>query len=371
MHTTGSTTRDLYHPATFQERGIAVAFTTPMLAGARVRDNGRRGKELVMHNPSGGRGVYVIPLRGVGDHFRPTVHDTLLLRRLETLVTLSPATVRQAVWSIALDGFAGPAARAAAEAVAEADHSQAMMTEFHLLAALVEQVEPSGEPMTDAGVQVVDLRRRGRGALTRFSRSFGRSGYDLGKALSDLAVLLAPVGAGPTASRARLALLLERVRQTRDDILDTFTRIDSNAGGTLGKAIVASADTMLSCASTTLATARALAADPITLLVRWFANRPEVLATVGRPEWFLDGWEQISLLWRAGADRHARLAALFEMAQIIPLLPREAMQWSPMPLAPASLTPNIHVASHKDDWRTGSSALLLIDRNERMRAMSL
>lgn len=342
-----------------------------MLAGARVRNAERRGKDLVMHNPSGGRGVYVIPLRGVREHFRPTVHDSVLLARVDAPATVTPSSARHAAWSVALDGFAGPAAKAAAETVTESDRTQAMMTEFHILAALVEQVEPCGERVADLSVQAADLRDRGRGVLTRLSRSFGRSGHDLGKALSELATVLAPVGAGPNAARARIPVLIDRVRQTRDDILDTFTRIDSSAGGSLGRSIVTSADIALSCASATLAAARALTTDPIALLVRWFTNRPDVTVIAERAEWFLDGWEQISLLWQAGADSHARLAALFEMAQIIPVLPSEAMQWSPMPLPAAALAPNIHVASHNDDWRTGSSAVLLIHRNERMRAMSL
>src|SRR4051794_34879392 len=110
-----------YHPATFQDRGAAVAFTTPMLAGSRVRDNPRRGKELVIHNPSGRRGVYVLPLPGVRDQYRPTVHDVVLLQRIGELRTIDPATIRKAALGVAREGFAGPEARMAAEAVTEAD----------------------------------------------------------------------------------------------------------------------------------------------------------------------------------------------------------------------------------------------------------
>ena len=43
------------------ERGASVPFTTPMLSGARVRPADRIGLELLMPNPSGGRGTYIVP----------------------------------------------------------------------------------------------------------------------------------------------------------------------------------------------------------------------------------------------------------------------------------------------------------------------
>src|ERR1700712_5461419 len=49
-----------YHPTTFLERGVAVPFTTPMLAGTRARPAEKQGLELVIPNPSGGRGVYIM-----------------------------------------------------------------------------------------------------------------------------------------------------------------------------------------------------------------------------------------------------------------------------------------------------------------------
>ena len=49
-------------PRTFLEWGVAVPFTTPLLSSGRVRP-GRRGRpEMLMANPSGGRGLYVFDL---------------------------------------------------------------------------------------------------------------------------------------------------------------------------------------------------------------------------------------------------------------------------------------------------------------------
>ena len=50
-----------HQSATFGERGVSVPFTTPALAGARVRRDARHGLALLVPNPSGGRGIYVLP----------------------------------------------------------------------------------------------------------------------------------------------------------------------------------------------------------------------------------------------------------------------------------------------------------------------
>ncbi|MBU6498939.1 MAG: hypothetical protein KGQ40_10460, partial [Rhodospirillales bacterium] len=52
-------------PSTFLERGVAVPFTTPQLAGARARPGTRVPLELVVPNPSGGRGHYILPWDGL------------------------------------------------------------------------------------------------------------------------------------------------------------------------------------------------------------------------------------------------------------------------------------------------------------------
>ena len=51
-----------YEPATFLDRGVTVPFTTPMLMGARARPReDREGLEVIIANPSGTSGVYILP----------------------------------------------------------------------------------------------------------------------------------------------------------------------------------------------------------------------------------------------------------------------------------------------------------------------
>jgi hypothetical protein len=271
------------------------------------------------------------------------VHDIVLLNQLEESGRVSPSVVRDATWAVAREGYAGPLARTAAE---------------------------GGERYNSIGLHA-DMLRRGRSVLVRLGRSFGRSGSELGNALSVLAVAFAPVGVVPAEPNGRIIRLLYRLERTRDDIVEAINGGRCGSGTELASAIVAAASVVIPCAHAAIAAAHALVADPLLLLSRWFARRQEVEATATRAEWFLDGWEQIGLLWQSSFDNKARLGALLEMAQIIPSLPHEAIAWSPTPLPTSALTPNVRVASRHDDWRSGQSAIALIDRNERMRAMSL
>lgn len=101
---------------TFRERGVSVPFTTPFLFGARLRggEDGR-ARELVVANPYGGAGVYVLPASNVKNVCSPTVHDRLLLERLDAETDLSPCSVRRLAFALGVEGYAGRLVRRAME----------------------------------------------------------------------------------------------------------------------------------------------------------------------------------------------------------------------------------------------------------------
>ena len=148
MQTAAFPASDSHHPATFELRGAAVPFTTPMLAGARVRLSKRTGTELVVPNPSGSRGIYVVLWAGVRDLCNPTVHDRRLIEYISRLPQIDPAAVRKSGLEVALEGYAGRGAVAAAEAARESDDAHRLLAHFRLLAELIEQVEPTGRKAT-------------------------------------------------------------------------------------------------------------------------------------------------------------------------------------------------------------------------------
>ena len=104
------------------------------------------------------------------------------------------------------------------------------------------------------------------------------------------------------------------------------------------------------------------------MLRNWAVDSSSVIQLAGRPEWLLDGWEQICLVWNHAQDNAARRLALVEIADYIPALPRELNEWGG---GRANLDDVFAEQGHitlNEDWRTGATVFDLIARNERLRA---
>lgn len=359
-----------HNPATFRERGVAMPFTTPLLAGARARVPARTGIELLLPNPSGGRGVYVVHWTSAQEQYRPTVHDTVLLQRIGGCRVLDPRKIRAAGWDVAREGWAGQEACAAAGAAEQTDRSQRLLAEFQLLNALAGQLNPHGLKPDAADDPAAALARLRGALLNRLAVSFGRTGLQLGATLAALADVVAPVGATPNDASSRIARLVSQLQETRADMLRSFHVSEENDGIRVGRSITASMGGTLACATALLDAGHALVADPLVLLKQWVASPDRVTAVMTRAEWVLDGWERIALLWRSAGNNTERRGALREMAQLVPVLPPETSEWTGAALPVEATDPGCRNACQGDGGR-GGVALVKIGANEKLRAMSL
>ena len=355
---------------TFSSRGVSVNFTTPVLAGARVRQAGDRGVEIVLPNPSGGRGVYVLNWPGVRGLCNVTMHDTVLFRRLCGLAMVDPASVRDAALAVACEGHAGRcAAEAAAVAIAR-DRAQRVRARVRLMTALVEQQDRDAPNGGSAAERTAELERRARLVLHRIAASVGRPAADLAAALTALGDLFAPVGVAAVDRDARLPRLLERLGETAADPAGRLSSdADEDMRG-LGETIRVAMEKAWQSGTAVLRKTRAALGDPTRLLRRRISDPGGVLAWSSRCDWLLDGWERVSLLWLSAEGAASRRAALLEMAPLVPVLPREVLQWAGAAIPAEALTQLCRVTSQRDAWRCGSAALRLIERNERLLAMS-
>ncbi len=358
-----------HHPATFRSRGVAAPFTTPMLIGTRIRES-KSGIELVVPNPSGGRGVYILDWGGVRTLGNPSVHDTVLFRRVSSLARLDPAGMRDAALEVALDGHAGRDAAAAAQRSIARDAAHRLNAHFLLMLGLIGQVHPAGlEAISPAG-HAQEVERLGSAILHKLAPLMGQSPAALADALAAMGNVLAPVGIGADDTDARIARLLARLDEARQSLSDWLGADAENDIGGIGRAIAGAMQTANGYGRTILQATRAATADAIGLLKRWFTDSRAVVTTAGRADWVLDGWEWVCLLWLAAQTGAARRRALLEMAQIIPVLPGEAANWADRPPPPETLRQPCRVTSREDGWRSGSAAFVLIERNEMLRAMS-
>jgi hypothetical protein len=360
-----------YHPTTFAERGVAVPFTTPMLAAARVRPSERGSPELIVQNPAGGRGVYILAWSNVDQLCCPTVHDAKLYEAVSSHRAVTPSSIRLAARRIAGDGLAGRAAAAAAETAAQSETARLVHINFLLLLELVRQVEaPNEYPVPPERERPSMLEKRAQRVFARLVPTTGQSVDSLARGLEELASVFVEIGIGAQARVARIAVLVEELHRLHAAMVQWASTHDDESGA-IADMVAKIAALSITCTTTTLADARALIVDLPALLARWLHAHEPLARRIARPEWLLDGWEQICLIWRTALGARERYAALQEIAPMVPFIPKEAGEWVGCELEFDTIPRYGRTVQRFEDWRTGTSYLDMIGRNEQLRALAL
>jgi hypothetical protein len=348
---------------------VVAPFTTPRLTGTRIWVSIKGDLELVVPNPSGGRGVYILDWAGVRTLGHPTVHDSILFKRLASIDRLDPAGMREAALDVARQGHAGKLAIAAATLHQNRDAAHRLQAHFLLMIGLIEVVRPTGLKLGSLAQHAADVERRGSAILHQLAPLMGQSPAELADALAAMGVVFAPVGIAAQDKESRIARLLVRMEDVHAALSDWLRADPGNDVGGLGRAVAGAMKAATEYGQAVLKSIRATAADPLKLLKRWFAASDDVVAMAGRVDWVLDGWDWICALWLAAANDETRRVALLEMAQLVPMLPGETSSWTDTPAPPQMLQQPCRVTSREDAWRSAGAAFALIGRNETLRAM--
>lgn len=399
-----------YRPRSFRERGIAAPFTTPMLQGARLRrlpsalsivgeiallcPSGPAGNvssppgrlqdsalEVIVPNPSGGRGVYILPWTDIGALCRPTMHDTMLGRSLSTPIEgierdITPARLRDAARAIALQGLAGREAASAA-ATSTRDRAESLLaTRFTLLMMVTEQ----SEARADAGLALVhqppsEIERRGGLALIRLANDLGQPPQRMSDLLEKMALHFVDVGCGAGMADASLPSLVAHLGVLRHELSlwaqnDQASPLHDHDNAARGAVAVAGAAELAArMGRLALGSARARLGDMQGLLRAILADPSEIARCCEQASWLLDGWEQIWLTWRASPGVLSRHEALRAISRQIPPLPDEAEAWLGLPTGTAEGLFRRPKLDHT--WHLSTrSTVDLVARNERLRAMA-
>jgi hypothetical protein len=355
-------------PRTFLEWGVAVPFTTPMLGSGRIRP-GRRGKaELLLPNPSGGRGLYVIDLGAAPEVTSLTLHDRLLVERLLELAAPTPSEIRKAARQLALDGAAGRRAAREADIAAASDATAGLMIQLHLVTRLLQE----------AGLASIDWRRflgdnrelraTIRSHLAGVAPGLGLSVDGVFQSIEEIADIAMPVGTRGEEGQSRNEAMLARLR-TFTLSLGQWATGDASAGD--ANAIRQMADRTLGEAAASQAEARDLLDGPAPLLRHWHDRLGERMRNIlTRPEWLLDGWAQLCGQWEAVArdDRPVQREALQQIRAALPMLDPNDRDARGMPVGNDIRFDRGRRVRLHEDWRTGASLLDSHMRAELLRA---
>ncbi len=349
-------------------------FTTPVLAGTRVRPADRVGLELIVPNPSGGRGDYILPWTGLRSLYCPTVHDTKLTERIMALPSVSPASIRGAARQLASEGLAGRAASAAARAAKAGEAESQLYTNFQLLLGLVQQAEPPGTcrvpPEEDTPAE---LEKRARRTIALLAPRLRQSTEAIAAGLEELAALLGPIGLGDRVTRARLPHAIAMLKLLRRDVAALPMQAappvqDDDHVTELVHMVVSTADATLIYAAATLLEAREAAAHILPLLINWLADPLTLGRQLTRTDWLMDGWERICRVWTAAVTPAERLEALGEIAALLPIIPKEAGDWVGFHVEFERAPRTQRFVVRHEDWRTGLCVQDTIARNEALLA---
>ncbi|MCO6414676.1 hypothetical protein JYK14_00585 [Siccirubricoccus sp. KC 17139] len=347
---------------------MTLPFTSPNLLGGRIRLGERGQSDLILANPAGVEGAYVLPWSALPDFCTPTLHDRAIWERVAKLPKVTPRTVREVTRTVAREGYAGRNAARAAQEAERAGQRSRVMRFYALLAALVAQAGLAPAPAQESAQS---LEQRAREVLRLRGREAGL-GLDAALlALQQLAEAFEFYGPG---GGALLPGLVARIEELTREVAAWAAGL-GEAERAFAALLRASAELSLTAWQEIAAPLEALLADVWGLIRRWQADPAPILNQLARPEWLLDGWELLLALW-ANAPPARRGEAAREMAAIIPVTPAEvetalAEKARVRTEAQADLLRFWRRKVHAhEDWVTGQQ-VALVARNEALRATAI
>ena len=359
-------------PRTFLEWGVAVPFTTPMLSSSRIRP-GRRGRpEMLMPNPSGGRGLYVFDLAAAPEVTSLTLHDRLLLERLLDLPAPAPADIRKAAQEVAIEGAAGRRAAREANAAADLDSSMSLLIQFHLVTRLLVEAGQEQIDWRQCAGDDRELRATIKAALGSVAPQLGIPVDGLFEEIEAIAGIASPVGPPGDTGAARNEMMLARLR-TFTLSLRQWSAGETGVAAADAAAVLALGERALAEADTAQGEARAVLEDVARLLRGWRQRAGEAMrSALTRPEWLLDGWGQICGMWEAAVreERARQRETLEQIRAALPMLdPNDREHGLPADPRDFRFDRGRRVRLH-EDWRTGLSVMEGRARAELLRAAS-
>ena len=356
----------LYEPATFVDRGVNIPFTTPILLGARARPQADgNGLEILIPNPSGGDGVYILPLASIPEFCTLTLHDRRLwyLLRDETIIT--PGIAREAAETVAIEGHAGRAASLAVNEARQAREDRAKRINFGLLLHLIKQME--GPAPSLPAPELDDPRKvamRGQRAVQSCAQRLRLTTEAVAGALEELARAFNGLGMPQDNNLAPSRRLIAELQNLAASIQIWRSDLPAHASFGPSELLEKSLQLTLDCAFKAAEQFDGLMGDTFGAIRAWQQDRQDILQELTRLDWLLDGWGTILGIWNA-AEASEKNSAIMEMAVLAPILPKEAMGWLGFQPDMAQERRKVRIVQQFEEWRSGRM-FDMIARNENL-----
>ena len=355
-----------YEPATFLERGVTVPFTTPILMGARARPSGdREGLEVIIANPSGADGVYILPWAAIPQICSPTLHDRRLWYLLRDTKILSPRIMRDAVEAAALEGLAGREASQAVRQSRAARDAREKRINFALLLNLIKHTEGPNAALPSPELDDPrHLKMRGQRAVLQSAQQLRMTTEAVANALEELSKAFNGFGLPNDNDLTPSRELIRDLQELAIDIGAWRQEFQQAAFAPTASLIQESLEQTANCASQSVEEFDLMLGDTFAAIHAWKQDRDELHQRLTRLDWLLDGWDVILGIWNS-APQMEKENAIMEMALLAPILPKEITGWFGVDVDWARPHRNHKIVQQFEDWRSGR-AMDMIARNENL-----
>ena len=325
--TTSFATAEKYWPLTFNERGVLVPFTTPLLAAGRIRGTDLKTAEILMPGLAGGRSTYVIPWKSVPEMFKLTVHDRALHEAICEAPDFSPRQIRMAALRVAQLGLAGRDASGAARAHLQREDNLELVARFFLTLRIVERM--ATEPLTLAELGTTPGQKKAGRILSGIAGALGCTYDDLHERIDVWSKTVCQVGLTEMPAEAMARKLINRLKPLGDQFLEwgkgeTEDQIDGAADARLASDIARETWRLATEYATDI---DATVKQPAESLRNWNGTLRATERTVHKLLWILDGWEQVVKLWDQAAHRprEEQRSMLRDVVRHLPVVPRDEL----------------------------------------------
>lgn len=352
----------------FRQRGVVIPFTTPHLLGARLRQgHAAKVKELWLPSLSGQPEPVIMTMEQVGISRTMTLHDQVLWQKILKLPDISPDLVRGAALDVAAEGLRGRAAMAQAEAERTADKTAHRRVLFLLLTDLIRRTElPAEAKVPPEQESLTYLRPRIGKAISRIAKRYNMTIEQTEAAVEALSGVFMPLGKAKDAVVAHRRQALENLRSFVKELGVWTAARKGSPRGQKAEWVLRKAALSLACAEAAMAELDRVFDDSTLLIRAWQRDAQSVMRRAARPDWLLDGWDIVIALWRQ-SEPSDREATLWEMAQLVPPLPKEVEGWAGFPAGGSDVRLMLSTPSRALDWRS-QRPLDYIARNETLTA---
>jgi len=319
-------------PATFAQRGVAVAFTTPVLSFARLRKAGEGALQFLVPGLAGGVETYVIPAVSIADVVNLTVFDRHLMESISAdKVDLSPLVMRQTSLTKAKSGLAGAKRSQRARRLLEKDEANNSAMTLLLVQTVLAQL--ADNPETAATIELAaDAIETGMAAtsietqLDGFLSDTGLTSDQVLARLKSWSSAASLVGSPDETVIGPYRLLIQDLERMAADLLAWLVP-EPVGPAEMAQRVAVAATEAVAEAKKVMAFIDDSFTDIGPPLKDWEATEPALQDAVRRIADILDGWRRIVDMWDRVADRERvdqrEMVELFGL--YMPVLPIEAV----------------------------------------------